>query len=164
MFVLFFSDIFQFLELFECRRGTYRWPKYSLPENSPRKVPPQLFPFRNIPSMKSMHGNNVVWLCAKYAVDANLFRLESSIWTRAKRATNRNNVGGEHSLGEYSGVERSGGNFLAGSIPRTNISVCRPPKEQIVRLPVLNTFAYEFIFIYWEILQECSSLFVLCRI
>ena len=41
-----------------------------------------------------MHGNNVVWLCSKYAVDANLFRLESSIKTRAKRATNRNNVGG----------------------------------------------------------------------
>ena len=29
----------------------------------------------------------------KYAVDANLFRLESPILTRAKRATNRNNVG-----------------------------------------------------------------------
>ena len=45
------------------------------------------------PPMKSMHGNNVVWLCAKYAVDANLFRLESSI---LMRATNRDNVwGGE---------------------------------------------------------------------
>ena len=65
--------------------------------------------------VKSMHGNNVVWLCAKYAVDVNLFRLESSILTRAKQPTNRNNVRGEHSLGEYSGVERSG-----GSIPRTN--------------------------------------------
>ena len=29
-----------------------------------RNIPP-----RNIPPMKSMHGNNVVWLCAKYAVD-----------------------------------------------------------------------------------------------
>ena len=51
----------------------------------------RLFPPRNIPIMKSMHGKNVVWLCAKYAVDANLFRLESSILTRA---INRNNVGG----------------------------------------------------------------------
>ena len=42
-----------------------------------------------------MHGNNVFWLCAKYAVDANLFRLESSILTRAQRATNRNNVATE---------------------------------------------------------------------
>ena len=30
---------------------------------------------------------------------------ESSILTQA---TNRNNVGGEHSLGEYTGVQRSG--------------------------------------------------------
>ena len=83
-------------------------------------VPSRLFPPRNIPSMKSMHGNNVVWLCAKYAVDANLFRLESSILTRAKRATNRNNIGvRDHSLVEYTGVERSGGNFPGGSTPRT---------------------------------------------
>ena len=32
---------------------------------------------------------------AKYAVDTNLFRLESQILMREKRATNRNNVGGE---------------------------------------------------------------------
>ena len=32
---------------------------------------------------------------AKYAVDASLFRLESSILTRVKRATNRNNVATE---------------------------------------------------------------------
>ena len=83
-----------------------RWPEYSPPEGSTRVVPR-----RNIPPMKSMHENNVVWLCAKYAVDANLFRLESSILTRAKRLTNRNNVGGEYSLGEYTGVERSGDNF-----------------------------------------------------
>ena len=57
-----------------------RWPEYS-----PRKGPG----------------------FAKYAVDANLFRLESSILMRAKRATNRNNVGGEHSLGEYTGAECS---------------------------------------------------------
>ena len=25
--------------------------------------------------MKSIHGNNVVWLCAKYAADVNLFEL-----------------------------------------------------------------------------------------
>ena len=36
---------------------------------------------------------------AKYAVDANLFRLEPSILLRAKRATNWNNVGTEK-LGE----------------------------------------------------------------
>ena len=60
---------------------------------------------------------------AKYAVDTNLFRLVSSILTRAKWATNRNNVGGEHSLGEYTGMERAGGNFPGGSIPRTNFPV-----------------------------------------
>ena len=83
------------------------------PDNSPSPVtsPPGHFPPGPFPLMKSMHGNNVVWLCAKYAVDANLFRLESSILTRAKRLTNRNNVGGEYSLGEYTGVERSGDNF-----------------------------------------------------
>ena len=32
---------------------------------------------------------------AKYAVDTNLFQLESSILTRVKRATNRNNVATE---------------------------------------------------------------------
>ena len=61
----------------------------------PRKVSPWLFPPWNIPPMKSMHGNNVVRLCAKYAVDANLFRLESSILPRVKRATNLNNVATE---------------------------------------------------------------------
>ena len=46
----------------------------------------------NTVTMKNMHGNNVVWLYTKYAVEPNLFRLESSIITRAKRATNRNNA------------------------------------------------------------------------
>ena len=59
---------------------------------------------------------------AKYAVDANL-----SILTRAKRATNRNNVatnrnktfgffGEEHFLGEYTGVERSMGGIFRGGV------------------------------------------------
>ena len=76
-------------------------PGKFLPEHSPQNIPP----------MKKMHENNVVWLCAKYAADVNLFRLESSILTRVKRATNRNNVGGEHSMGEYTEVERSGGEY-----------------------------------------------------
>ena len=57
---------------------------------SPGRFHPGGFPPRNIPPMRSMHGNNVVWLCAKYAVDACLFRLESLILTRA---TNLKNVG-----------------------------------------------------------------------
>ena len=87
------------------------------PGKFPKEGSTPVFPPRNIPPMKSMHGNNVVWLCAKYAVDANLFRLKSSILTRAQRATDRNNVvtekrvGGEHSLGEYTGVEYSGGEY-----------------------------------------------------
>ena len=85
--------------------GIFLPGKFS-PENSPRKVPPRLVPPWNLPPMKSMHGNNVVWLCAKDAVDANLFRLESLILTQAKLATDRNNVGGE-----YTGVERSGGDY-----------------------------------------------------
>ena len=55
-----------------------RWPEYS-----PRKVPD----------------------FAKYVVDANLFRLESSIRTGAKRVTNRNNVATE---------KRGGGIFRWG--------------------------------------------------
>ena len=86
------------------RRGDRNIPPR---KNSPRKVPS-----RNIPPMKSMHGN-VVWLCAKYAADANMFRLESSILTRTKRATNQNNVATE---------KRGGGGFSGGSIPRTILS------------------------------------------
>ena len=84
------------------------WPEYSPPENSSRKVPPQLFPPRNVSAMKSMHGNNVVWLCAKYVVKVNLFRLESLILMRTKRATNRNNVGGR---GTFLGGIYRGGKF-----------------------------------------------------
>ena len=68
-------------------------------------VPPQFFLPRKFPPH------------AKYTVDANLFRLESPIITRAKRATNRNNVGGKVShprvknpRGETSGEEKPGGN------------------------------------------------------
>ena len=57
-----------------------------------------------------MHGNNVVLLCAKYAVDANLFRLESPMLTRAKRTTSLNNGGGGKCLG---GIAR-GGNVREG--------------------------------------------------
>ena len=42
---------------------------------------------------------------AKYAVDAKLFRLESTILLRAKRATNRNNIATENV---------GGGNFPEG--------------------------------------------------
>ena len=52
-------------------------PEGSTPAVSPRKIP----------SQRS--------LVAKYALDANLFPLESSILTRSKRATNRNNVATE---------------------------------------------------------------------
>ena len=74
----------------------------------PRKIPPgRLYPGRLPPehSPPSKPG------FAKYAVDANLFQLESSILTRAKRATDRNNVGGELFLREYTGVERSRGQY-----------------------------------------------------
>ena len=59
---------------------------------------------------------------AKYAVDANLFRLESLIVTRLKRATNRNNVGGKVSPqggktlgGETSGGKKTGGEHRDGN-------------------------------------------------
>ena len=73
----------------------------------------------NIPSPPSENSPRKVPSCAKYAVDMNLFRLESSILTRSKRATSRKNVGGEHSVGEYTGVEHYEGNFPGGSIPKT---------------------------------------------
>ena len=89
----------------------------------PQKVPPRLFPFGTFPQ-------NEAWLCEICRWPE---PLESSILTRAKRATNRNNAttnqkifgffGGEHSLGEYTGVERSGGIFLGRSIPRTAVTL-----------------------------------------
>ena len=55
----------------------------------PRKFPPlcspPFFPLRKFSPY------------AKYAVDVNLFRLESPILTRVKRATSRNEVGGKMS-------------------------------------------------------------------
>ena len=77
--------------------GIFSPEKFS-PEGSTLVVTP-----RNIPPMKSMYGKYVVWLCTKYAIDASLFRLESSILTRAKRSTNRNYVGGTFLVGIYRG-------------------------------------------------------------
>ena len=77
---------------------------------TPRKIPPgRLYPGRLPPehSPPSKPG------FAKYAVDANLFPLESSNLTRAKRATNRKNIRffrGETFLG---GIYR-GGTFRGG--------------------------------------------------
>ena len=50
---------------------------------------------------------------AKSAVDANLFRLQSSILTLVKWTTNPNNVASE---------KRGGGNFPGGSIPKTYLA------------------------------------------
>ena len=73
---------------------TSRWPEYSPPENSPWKVPLRLFP-----PLKSMHGNNVVWLCAKYAfrepVPARVFNPNASKLN-------------------YKPEQRRGGTFLGG--------------------------------------------------
>ena len=90
----------------------------------PRKIPsvrfhPGCFPPENSTPTKPGF--------AKYTVDANLFPLESSILTWAKRATNWNNgatnrkktfgfFGGKHSLGEYTGVERSGERLGLGNV------------------------------------------------
>ena len=51
---------------------------------------------------------------AKCALEANLFRLESSILTRAKRATNLNNVGGRDIPGNIIGWNVPGGTFRGG--------------------------------------------------
>ena len=120
-------------------------PEYSPPENSPRKVPLQLFLPRNIPPMKSMHGNNVVWLCAKYAVDANLFRLKSSILTRAKRATNRNNVGGNISWGNIPGwtipgeIFRGGGVYLEPNNQRSQNLCCNEGRAETIDFSFFNS-------------------------
>ena len=70
---------------------------------------PRFFPSRQFPPYE------------KYAVDVNLFQLECPILTRAKRATSRNNVGGEVSLqgwktlrGEKPRGEHRGGNYRGG--------------------------------------------------
>ena len=93
----------------------YRYSKIastdnSIPDISPRKVSPL-----------TKHG------FTKYTVDANLFPLESSILTRAKRATNRKNRGGNCPWGnnpggnclweEITGWEMSGREFSMGEVP-----------------------------------------------
>ena len=66
----------------------------------------------NIPSPPSENSPRKVPSCAKYAVDMNLFRLESSTLTRAKWATSRNNVA----------TDKRGEDFPGGSIPKTVLS------------------------------------------
>ena len=90
--------------------GIFPPGKFAPEVSTPVVSPPEHSP------LKSIHGNNVVWLCAKYAVDMKLIRLESSILTRAKRATNRNNVGGNipggtNRVGTFRG-EFSGGEYI----------------------------------------------------
>ena len=121
-FIYFCFRIFAAKELLYCGFWCEQRPYLGTVIFPPEGFTPVVSPPEHSP-MKSMHGNNVVWLCAKYAVDANLFRLDSSILTRAKRAKIRNNVGGEYSLGEYTVVERSLGNFPGGSKPRTPYTV-----------------------------------------
>ena len=66
----------------------------------PRRIPPGRFHPGCFPPENSTPTKPGF---AKYAVDSNLFPLESSILTRAKRATNRNNAATD--------VERSGGEY-----------------------------------------------------
>ena len=96
---------------------------------SPRKFPPLKFPPLEVSTPGSFHPP-VFLPHVKYAVDTNLFRLESSILTRAKRATNRNNVGGEHSLGEHTRVERSGGVYIKRTI--TQFAQSNPLRESLM--------------------------------
>ena len=97
----------------------------------PRKIPPGrfhpgCFPPENSTPMKPGY--------AKYAVDANLLKLESSILTRAKRATNRNNAaknqknlrffgGGTFLGGIYRGGTFRGGVYLEPIFRRLNFSI-----------------------------------------
>ena len=60
---------------------------------------------------------------AKYDVDTNLFRLESSILTRAKRATNWNNVATE---------KRGGGGIFRGGV------YLEPDNQPMSSLPVIS--------------------------
>ena len=80
------------------------------PENSPRKVPPRLFPPETFPPTKPGF--------AKYAVDENLFLLESSILTRAKRATNRNTAAiNRKKYTVFWGVKITWGNIPGWNVP-----------------------------------------------
>ena len=54
-------------------------------------------------------------------LSANLFRLESSILTQVKRATNRNNVGGNIPWGNIPGCNVPRGIFRGRSIPRIKL-------------------------------------------
>ena len=86
--------------------GIFPPGKFAPEVSTPVVSPPEHSP------LKSMHGNNIVWLCTKYAVDANLFPLESSILTRAKRVTSRNNIGGNIRWGNIPGWNVPGGVYL----------------------------------------------------
>ena len=72
----FLSTHTAWLTAMRCQFGVFNSP----PEGSTPVVSPRNIPLHTKPGF------------AKYAVDANLFPLESSILTRAKRATNRNNA------------------------------------------------------------------------
>ena len=68
-----------------------------------------------------------------------------------KRATGWNNVGGENSWGEYTGVERSGGNFPGGVYLEPNYHTVRNQfigsiavyhmthKKNVLKVPVLTS-------------------------
>jgi len=78
----------------------------------PRKIPPGRFHPGCFPPTKPGF--------AKYAVDANLFPLESSMLAQAKRATNRNNAATNRkkTFGFFGGNIRWG-NIPGWSLPRT---------------------------------------------
>ena len=117
---------------------------------TPGQFPPALSPLDSSPPpdhspMKSTHGNNVVWLCTKYAVDANLFRLAFQILTRVKRATKRNNVGG---AGNIPWGNVPGWNVPRGSIPRTDFTLRLP---HIMLLSVIFKLSFSFLLIFFTL-------------
>ena len=79
----------------------------------PRKIPPGRFHPGCFPPE---HSPPTKLGFAKYAADANLFLLESSILTRAKRATNRNNAAtNRKNISFFRGRSFLGGIYRSGT-------------------------------------------------
>ena len=72
------------------------------------QFPPALSP-RTIPPMKIIHGNNVVWLCAKYALPTRVPNPNASEASYKPEQRREEVLWGELPVGEMSGTELSRG-------------------------------------------------------
>ena len=86
-------------------------------------------------------------------LNANLLKLESSILTRAKRATNRNNVATINEATFFFGWIFSGGIFSGGFLPRTLLNII----AAVYRNSSYCCFAEGTCFCWWDNLGTKAS-------